>query len=93
MRWLCLIAALAFAGCASAPPVACQPPATPQASALADEGYVLAGRVVSLLADGKMSSTVAIKLNAELQSAQADIRAGQTAQAQVLIEAVKQNVQ
>lgn len=92
MRWAWPIAALALAGCASAPPVACQRAMTPQANALADEGYALAGRVVSQLANGKMSSTVAIKLNAELQSAQADIRAGRVAQAQVLISAVKQHV-
>ena len=90
MRWPWPIAALALAGCVSAPPVACPaPPHTAQARALVVEGYALSGRVVSLLASGKLSGAAAIRLNGELQSAQAEIRAGKTAEAQAAINSVK----
>ncbi len=90
MRWPWPIAALALAGCVSAPPVACPaPPRTAQASALVAEGYALSGRVVSLLASGKLSGAAAIRLNGELQAAQAEIRAGKTVEAQAAINSVK----
>ncbi len=94
MRWAWPIAALALAGCVSAPPVACPaPPHTAQASALVVEGYALSGRVVSLLASGKLSGAEAIRLNDELQAAQAEIRAGKTAEARAKINSVKQELQ
>ena len=90
MRWLWPIAALALTGCVSGPPVGCQQAAfTAQSNVLASQGYALAGRVISLAASGKIPGSTAIQLNAKLQTAQADIRAGKTAEAQALIDSVK----
>lgn len=84
---LAVLVALALGGCATAPP-ACVPPSTPATINLADQGYALAGRVVSLLAAGKISGHAAIALNVKLQTAQADIRIGKSVEAQALIAQV-----
>ena len=49
----------------------------------------MAGEVISALTAGKISGQMAIKLNADLQQAQSDIRSGKTAEAQMLIAQVK----
>jgi uncharacterized lipoprotein YajG len=89
MRALAILAAaLALAGCATCP----MPAPAPATQALASEGYALSGRVVSALAEGKLGGTRAIALNAELQRAQADLRAGKTAQAHAIIDSVNSAV-
>lgn len=52
----------------------------------------MSGRVVSALAAGKLGGARAIALNAELQRAQADLRAGHTAAAQAIITSVQEEV-
>ena len=88
---LAVLVALALGGCATAPP-ACVAPQTTQSTALASQGYALAGRVVSLLAAGKLPPATAIRLNGELQQAQADIRVGKSAEAQAVIQSVKSEI-
>lgn len=83
-----LCAALALAGCATCP----MAPPAPATQALASEGYALSGRVVSALAEGKLGGARAIALNAELQRAQADLRAGHTTAAQAIITSVQGEV-
>ena len=89
MRALVAILALGLAACATQIPSQCVSPRSAQQVSAADQGFTLAGRVASLLAAGKLSPTVAISLNQKLQTAQADIRAGKTAEAQALIDSVK----
>ncbi len=81
--------ALALAGCVSAPRRACVAPETTASVSMSSQAYTLAGRVISLGATGKISAQQSIKLTAKLQKAQADIRAGKTAEAQALIDSVK----
>ena len=89
MKALVCIAAVLLAGCATAPPPACVAPPSPQDNALAARGYALVGTVSSLLIAGKLDGKTVIALNAELQRAEADLRAGKTAEAQALIEGVQ----
>ena len=89
MKALVCIAAALLAGCATVPTTTCRAPQSPASSALAARGYALVGTVSSLLIAGKLDSKTAIALNAELQSAEADLRAGNTAEARALIESVK----
>jgi len=89
MRWP-LLAALTLTGCAS-----CPQPATPvsaQGNALALVGYSLAGRLASAVMAGTVPSATAVRLNAELQTAQADLRAGKVAEARTLIDSVKKEL-
>ena len=85
---LSVFVALALGGCATTP-TACVQPRTAAASSLANEGYGVAGEVISALTAGKISGQMAIKLNADLQQAQSDIRSGKTAEAQAIIAQVK----
>ena len=85
---LAVFVALALGGCATTP-TACVQSRTAAASSLANEGYGVAGEVISALTAGKISGQMAIKLNADLQQAQSDIRSGKTAEAQMLIAQVK----
>lgn len=89
MRAFVTIGMLALTACAScpAPPPQTQPP--PQSESLSVVCYGLAGRVNSLLADGKLTPARAIQLDSELQVAEADLRSGQTAAAQKIIDSVK----
>lgn len=85
---LAVLVALALGGCATTPP-ACVQPRTPATAGLVNEGYVLAGSVISALTAGKIDGQTAIRLNGELNQAQAEIRAGNIAAAQTLISQVK----
>lgn len=94
IRALLICGALGLSACAPvpqavAPRVTCAPQASPETTALASQGYALGGRVISLLAAGKLSGSAAIAMNRKLQTAQADIRAGQPAAARSLIQAVR----
>lgn len=85
---ICLIAC-GLAGCATMPTPGCQAPQTAQSTALASQGYALVGTVSSLLIAGKLDGKTAIALNADLQKAESDIRAGKSAEARALIDGVK----
>lgn len=60
---------------------------------MASQAYALAGRIISLEAEGKIGAQESIKLTTELRAAQTDIRAGKTAEAQAAINLVKQELQ
>lgn len=79
------IAALALGGCASCP----APTPSGPSQSLTLTAYGLAGEIDSLLAEGKLSPAVALRLNGELQRAQADLRAGNSVGAAALITEVK----
>ena len=89
MKALVCIAAVLLTGCATVPTTTCRAPQSPASSALAARGYALVGTVSSLLIAAKIDGKTAIALNAELQSAEADLRAGNTAEAQTLIDGVQ----
>lgn len=86
MRLVLAVAVLALAACAS-----CPAPKAPSgiSRSLTLTAYGLAGTVDSLLAGGKLAPQVAIRLNAKLQRAESELRAGQTATARRDIDAVK----
>lgn len=89
IRALSAIGILALTGCAAGPPVSCQAPVTAQSTALATNGYALAGKVISALSADKIPGAIAIRLNGMLQQAQADLRAGKVAEAQALFDSVE----
>ena len=89
MKALVCIAAALLAGCATVPATTCRAPQSPASSALAARGYALVGTVSSLLIAGKIDGKTAIALNSQLQTAEADLRAGNTAEARTLIDGVE----
>ena len=93
MKALVCLAAVLLGGCATVPAPTCSAPPSQQDSALAARGYALVGTVSSLLIAGKLDGPTAIALNAELQAAEADLRAGKTAEARTLIDGVKAKLQ
>jgi hypothetical protein len=82
-----LIAALALGGCAATPA-----PPNAAAQALASSAYALSGQIASLVAAGKLAPATGVQLNSEIQQAEADIRAGQIAAAQALVDSVKKEL-
>jgi outer membrane murein-binding lipoprotein Lpp len=86
MRHGVAAAVLILSGCAAPCP---QMTRSPAVASLADQGYALAGQVDSLLAAGKLAPATAIRLNGELQKAQTDLRAGDSAGAAALIQSVR----